>query len=374
MAVALRFFMIVSRVVANLVKNTFDFNNKNLQVMRNYLLITFLTLPFYLFSQSKFTIEVKEAGTLLSLLGNNTDKISTLIVTGKINKEDFLVMRRMINRGILIDINLENTTIESGPLHEENNIPRESFINCNQLESIILPKNTNVILFSAFEGCSNLKNIKIPATLSFIDSHSFRFCTSLTEFKFPDNHILLNSGSFLGCTALKELEFPDGVLIFRDAFSGCILDKVILPSNYDLGAKAFSQCYIKEIYCKGEPSNITEDTFEEGIKKNTVVYIPKGTLNKYTSWSTPCWPEFKTLKEYETSTSNQNISTYSCKIIPEHKSLKIITNKTDNISIYTMSGNLVLCEKLSLGTKSIPLKSGIYVVKTDDACKKIIIK
>lgn len=342
--------------------------------MKHYLLITFLVLPFYLFPQSKFTVEVKEAGTLLSLLGNNTDKISTLIVTGKINNEDFVVMKRMINKGILIDINLENTIIESGSLYEDNYIPREAFINCNQLESIVLPKNTRVILGNAFRGCSNLKNIKIPATLSFIDVNSFLFCTSLAEFKFPDNPIFLNSSSFFGCTALKKLEFPEGVQISSDAFRDCILDKIIIPSNYDLAANAFRQCNIKEIYCKGEPSNIAEYTFDGLAKESTTVYIPKGTLNKYTSWSTPCWSDFKTFKEYETSTSNQNISTYSCKIIPEYKSLRIIANGTNNISIYTISGNLILCKELSHGSQSIPLESGIYVVKTNSIHKKIIIK
>ena len=97
-------------------------------------------------------------------------------------------------------------------------------------------------------------------------------------------------------------------------------------------------------------------------------------MEKYTSWETTCWSDFKLFQEYKVPTSNQYIFSHSTQITPKYKSLSITTNETSNISIYTLNGHLVFCENITPGVITIPLQSGFYVVKTNGICNKIIIK
>ncbi|MEY8609336.1 leucine-rich repeat domain-containing protein [Parabacteroides segnis] len=349
--------------------------------MKKNFILLFITiipiLPFNLFAQSKLTVEVKEAGKLLTQLDGKGEQIKELTVLGKINYTDFETMKKMICKGKLTDLNLEKTSYVYEPSNEDNRIPSRAFSECDKLESIILPESIEGISGMAFEKCSNLKSVKFPSTLSFIDIMAFQSCTSLTEINLPNNPIKLWYASFWGCTSLKSIVFPEGCYIGKNAFSYCTLDEIFLPANYEcISPEAFNRsCEIKTIYCQGGPTNcIADNSFSDWIKNNATVHIPIGTMEKYTSWETTCWSDFKLFQEYKVPTSNQYIFSHSTQITPKYKSLSITTNETSNISIYTLNGHLVFCENITPGVITIPLQSGFYVVKTNGICNKIIIK
>ena len=65
-------------------------------------------------------------------------------------------------------------------------IQQETFLNCYDLDTIMLPEGLETIGVMAFMNCwSDLNSIKIPSTVTTIEYGAFSLCTNLTEIEFP---------------------------------------------------------------------------------------------------------------------------------------------------------------------------------------------
>lgn len=125
-------------------------------------------------------VNIKEAGNMQSLLGNDYLTIDTLKVVGPINGDDIYYLRAMLGavdidaeeRGALTKVNLSEATIVEGGREyytlgttkytTSNNIIGDyMFRQCSNLEKIILPDNATEIGEDAFYSCTQLDSVKI---------------------------------------------------------------------------------------------------------------------------------------------------------------------------------------------------------------------
>ena len=88
-----------------------------------------------------------------------------------------------------------------------------AFLNCNSLESIILPSTLTKIGDSAFSSCSNLRTVVLNEGLETIDRYAFSECTSLQSITLPSTVTKIGEYAFEDCESLSEIvilnESPD---------------------------------------------------------------------------------------------------------------------------------------------------------------------
>ena len=104
-----------------------------------------------------------------------------------------------------------------------NEIGKNAFRDCNNLESIIIPYGVANLDFYTFGGCQKLSSINIPDSVRIIDLYAFDGCDALTTVVIPDSVECINNRAFEGCLNLKSVTIGAGVYIFdpSDTFAGC---------------------------------------------------------------------------------------------------------------------------------------------------------
>ncbi len=91
-----------------------------------------------------------------------------------------------------------------------------SFSNCYNLETVIICEGVE-ILYGVFENCTSLKSIVIPNGVKVID-YSFNGCTNLEYVKLPASLNSLNL-SFNGCEKLRSIEVEDSNVFKKGTYS-----------------------------------------------------------------------------------------------------------------------------------------------------------
>lgn len=136
---------------------------------------TVIKLPFV--SDSELTIEVKEPGTLKSLLTDEQKRsIIQLKIQGNINDEDIRVIR---NQMLVLEIlDLAGTNIMS--------LPSNSFCynghsyGKHTLKKVVLPDTCVKIGDYAFYGCINLEEVYAPS-VTYIGAYTFYYCSDIQQ-------------------------------------------------------------------------------------------------------------------------------------------------------------------------------------------------
>ena len=101
-----------------------------------------------------------------------------------------------------------------GKFEVDKNITRiesDVFIDCNELEEIVLPDNLVSIGNNVFSGCKKLKKVILPESLKIIGTNAFAGCKNLEKIEIPKHVKRLGMAVFAGCVKLKALEIPNGV-------------------------------------------------------------------------------------------------------------------------------------------------------------------
>lgn len=113
---------------------------------------TVIKLPFI--SEKELTIEVKEPGTLKSLLSDeNMRTVISLKLKGSLNEDDFATIRYWIF--VVENVDLSETNISE--------VPKNAFQSMQRLRKVIIPNNCSLINVSAFSGCPRLEFIIAPS-------------------------------------------------------------------------------------------------------------------------------------------------------------------------------------------------------------------
>ncbi|MCM1364478.1 MAG: leucine-rich repeat domain-containing protein, partial [Faecalibacterium sp.] len=138
-----------------------------------------------------------------------------------------------------------------------------SFIDCDALESIILPYGIEEIGNSSFAECEKLINVKLPSTLKIIDDQAFSECRCLKDIKLPESLETIGFYAF-SKTALSNLYIPANV-----SFIGTF---PVMSINF----KAYSVDEKNEYYCTDEFGVLfTKDM------KTLVSFPPTSNLTTY---------------------------------------------------------------------------------------------
>ena len=103
-------------------------------------------------------------------------------------------------------------------------IGTNAFLNCINMEEIVLPDSINFIGDNAFTNCRRLTQITIPPHVTTIRSSPFTGCSSLTEITIPAGVTSFDYPTFSGCSSLANIYVEEGNELFK-SISGLLYDK-----------------------------------------------------------------------------------------------------------------------------------------------------
>ena len=124
-------------------------------------------------------------------------------------------------------------------------LPRWMFLDCENLETVILSDSIQILGESVFLECHSLENITLPDSITEIGTSCFDECSSLKKINIPPKVESIGRNAFLQCTSLETIEFSEGIkIIGPSAFSRCIsLKSVTIPDSVtSLDTRAFGDC------------------------------------------------------------------------------------------------------------------------------------
>lgn len=141
-----------------------------------------------------------------------------------------------------------------------------AFVNCPNIDSIVIDDSVTDIAHYAFQNCKSLKSVTLPSGLTSIKSHTFDGCSSLEQINLPDTLTEIGDSAFKGCTSLEQVKLTDNVTrIGYHAFSGCssLADIQISASVEQLDDYAFEGCLsLKSITIPATCQYIGMDAFK----------------------------------------------------------------------------------------------------------------
>ena len=124
-------------------------------------------------------------------------------------------------------------------------ISDNSFRNCMNITSVVIPYGIKSIGNYAFSSCAKLYYIQIPDTIESIGSSAFYYCSYLETITIKGGITSIGANTFAGCTNLRNITMPDSVTsIGKNAFVYCSnLTSITIPHNVtSIGASAFGYC------------------------------------------------------------------------------------------------------------------------------------
>lgn len=203
--------------------------------------------------------------------------------------------------------NLENIAIPNGVTIIEPN----TFLYNKNLISVTIPSKVAEIKEKAFSN-TGLNSIVVPGSVKTIGEECFINCTSLKTATLEDGVTSIAYGAFSGCSKLAEISLPSSLTnIGEGVFFSCkSLVSITIPENVkSIGARTFcdaervqggvvisSEDCLKEVISKiKEPFPIAKDVFGYNFLNYGILYVPKGTAEKYKT--TEGWKEIKNIVE-----------------------------------------------------------------------------
>ena len=127
-------------------------------------------------------------------------------------------------------------------------IENSAFLNCETIESIVLPDSITTIGESAFAGCTSLQKVDISESVKEISESAFRDCKGLKEISLPDGIQYIGRSAFSGA-GLSQIDIPEGVeKIDCGAFANTQISEVIFKRPDVLIADCAFRCYGEEGY------------------------------------------------------------------------------------------------------------------------------
>lgn len=199
-----------------------------------------------------------------------------------------------------------------------------AFSNSHNFSKIVIPKDVDYIAPTAFNDCTNLSTfsveegntryISVDGVLrsAFSPATIFRVpCAKNGKLLFEKGIYQINEHAFGNCDKISEVILPVSLYTIKsDAFYGCkSLKTLSLPKNLKvIEKKAFSSMNLESLHVNWEtPIEIDEESFDNGIYDNTILFVPKGTKKIYQKSSH--WNLFRTIKEEGETSSDDEVET-----------------------------------------------------------------
>lgn len=141
-----------------------------------------------------------------------------------------------------------------------------AFRQCDNLQTVILPKKLQLPLNNVFIGCDKLN--------LFHNNILYRVSTDVTTFTFPDNTYEIHDFAFQRCNNLSSIEIPSSVTrISNYAFTMCskLSSIKILNPNIEFGKSCFENCLKLNFIHKNTLYRVSSNTLDmsiyDGIRK-----------------------------------------------------------------------------------------------------------
>ena len=175
-----------------------------------------------------------------------------------------------------------------------------TFENCCSLKAVEVPETVNSIGKSAFAGCENLQEICLPDSVETVGSYAFENCRSLASVRLSEPMEILEEGVFFHCESLAEVKLPETLKkIEKKAFSGSGITRIEIPQNVSgfyedkeswFPEGVFEHCLnLKEITIRSKKLDNFYKGSWRGVKKQTVIKVPKSCLKKYKKAFRKAW-------------------------------------------------------------------------------------
>ena len=276
-----------------------------------------------------------------------------------------------------------------------------AFEGCSKLTSVTIGNSVETIGYSAFFGCYGLSSVTIPNSVTSIGAVAFAHCSGLTsvtignsvetigEFAFSCDNLTdinvnsenthyssingvlydKNASTLILCPPKKtSLTIPNSVTSIGDyAFSDCSgLTSVTIGNSVEtIGDYAFDGCpKLEAIYMQCEVPIAFTAKFSDDNLKNTILYIPKGTLAAYEK-TTP-WRDFWNIVEMDFSGVDEVAEDGGDAVRVENG--RIVTEGDALTEVLDLQGRTVY-RGYDRVVDNLP--SGLYVVRSSNNTVKI---
>ena len=240
------------------------------------------------FSGCRGLTSVSISKSVTNISSNAFENCSSLPVSDNIRYADTYAVKA-------IDKGLTTYTIREGTKW----IGGQCFEGCTSLTSVTIPNSVTSIGEYAFDRCTGLTSVTIPNSVTYLSG--FSNCFSLTSVTIPESVTSIGIEAFRYCTSLTSITIPNSVTsIDQRAFNGCYgLTSITIPNSVtSIGQNAFFACsnLTSVKVCWSRPL-ANGAAFDADVKKNAVLYVPKGTAMMY--MAAEGWSEFVNIVEYE---------------------------------------------------------------------------
>ena len=224
----------------------------------------------YAYSSTGLLDDIETAKVITS-----KDVSGNLIILSQFTINDKIYMVTSISDNSFRDCNnITSVVIPQGVT----SIGNYAFSSCDKLKTITIPDSVDIIGSNAFNCCSYLEKIDIGGQVKHIEANTFVCCTNLTTITIPDTVVSIEKNAFAYCSNLSSINIPPNVTRIGDcAFGYCArLLLVNIPKNVTyIGVNAFNSCVrLACVRFENEQTFIKERAFEEIASPATAYILP----------------------------------------------------------------------------------------------------
>ncbi|MHB9143306.1 MAG: leucine-rich repeat domain-containing protein [Paludibacter sp.] len=286
-----------------------------------------------------------------------------------------------------------------------------AFFGCQYLYEVTIPNTVTSFGRQAFSYCRGLNTVFIPSSVTTIGIYAFMASSCLitvddnnTNYSSSDgllfnktkttliqcptskygNYIIpasvttLSGSVFRDCSSLTAVTIPSSIAnIPYSCFNSCsALTSITIPASVTyIGGSAIYNCNnLASLYVYSEiPVNLSNstDVFYNVNKTSCKLYVPIGSTASYQAATE--WKDFTNIVEMTTGLLPLGQS--NIRIMNKDKMLIILNAELGSkVKIFTVSGIKVREQTIENNQTTIPLPTGVYLLRIGNYSDKIIIK